>query len=79
MIGLMLRAIGEIILTASKKQRKWVTVMPDPKLNDLDPQKRRLQDDHDQNDIGQKKRNRTGGFQYKHGEKSDPKNPKPEE
>jgi hypothetical protein len=49
------------------------------KGSELDQQKRGLQDDHDPNDLGQQQANRTGGFQYKPGEKSNPKNSKPEE
>jgi hypothetical protein len=49
------------------------------KARELDQKKRGLQDDHDPNDLGQQQANRPGGVQYRPGEKSDPKNPKPEE
>jgi hypothetical protein len=49
------------------------------KARELDQKKRGLQDDHDPNDLGQQQANRPGGVQYRPDEKSDPKNPKPEE
>jgi hypothetical protein len=47
--------------------------------HELDQQKAGLQDVHDPTDIGQRQANNTGGTRSDEVEKSDPKNPKPEE